>query len=594
MSSGHKPDSNVELRSEEYRKLATLLHQWTGIRLQAKEHLMSGRVGPRLRQLGLSRYRDYLQLLEEQGRDGAEAQTFINALTTNKTAFFREAHHFTFLVERVFAELRERAADGGGRKLRLWSAGCSRGAEPYTMALLAAEHLPAAQGWDVRILATDLDTNVLREAERGEYALDELADVPAALRRRWFREGQDSASIHPDAAALVTFKRANLIASPFPVKGRFDAIFCRNVMIYFDRPTQENLVAEFCRLIARHGHLVIGHSESLLGQNLQREDVVGVYRPHAGTARGRSSRSPQPTAAGTGRSLSAPAPGKRRSRAAPASPSRVPAARRSLRTAPARHSRAPKPAPPSRRSLRAQPALAPTRRSRAPAAKSAARHADALPPPPPTEAARLLPSQRRAAQQPPAATPARKRPMPDLPERRIVLGEWFTASEPSLVGTLLGSCVAACLFDATAGVGGMNHFMLPSSQDDNGTGARFGVHAMEILINELMRKGADRKRLAAKAFGAAAVNSELTSTVAEQNGTFIREFLAREKIPLLIERLGGHEAREVYMRTDNGEAFVRRIAKRQAEQLERSELDAWRRLSMPPPAAPFNPDDALF
>ena len=184
--------------------------------------------------------------------------------------------------------------------------------------------------------------------------------------------------------------------------------------------------------------------------------------------------------------------------------------------------------------------------------------------------------------------------MPDLPERRIVLGEWFTSAEPALVGTLLGSCVAACLYDPQSGIGGMNHFMLPSNAEDRDAGARFGVHAMEILINELMRKGADRKRIVAKAFGAAAVNSTLTSTVATQNGAFIRDFLAREEIPLAVERLGGTEAREVYMRTDNGEAFVRRIAKPQAEELERKELAAWRRLSMPPPPAPFNPDDALF
>jgi chemotaxis protein CheD len=163
-----------------------------------------------------------------------------------------------------------------------------------------------------------------------------------------------------------------------------------------------------------------------------------------------------------------------------------------------------------------------------------------------------------------------------------------------MVSTLLGSCVAACVYDPVAQVGGMNHFMLPSTLDDAGSGARFGVHAMEILINELMRKGAERKRLLAKAFGAAAVNRTLTSDVAAQNGGFIREFLSRENIPLVAERLGGTEAREVYMRTDNGEAHIRRIAATQVEKIARTELDAWERLSHRPPPPPFNPDDALL
>jgi chemotaxis protein CheD len=164
-----------------------------------------------------------------------------------------------------------------------------------------------------------------------------------------------------------------------------------------------------------------------------------------------------------------------------------------------------------------------------------------------------------------------------------------------VVSTLLGSCVAACLYDPVARIGGMNHFMLPTSDTDAGSGARFGIHAMEILINELMQKGAVRNRLRAKAFGAAAVNRALKSTVAAQNGAFIREFLARENIPLVAERLGGTDAREVYMRTDSGEAHVRRIAPAQVGQLAQTELDAWKRMSArPPPAQAFNPDDALF
>jgi chemotaxis protein methyltransferase CheR len=543
------------LRAEDYRKLAALLREWTGIQLHGKQHLMSGRLRPRLQALGLTRYRDYFKLLDTQGPEGAEAQAFINALTTNKTAFFRESHHFDFLAQQLFPAARQRAAEGAPRRLRLWSAGCSRGAEPYSMALLAAAQLPAAQRWDVRILATDLDTDVLAEAVLGSYELDELADVPVALRQRWFIDDARGARVHPEVAGLVTFKRANLIATPFPVKGRFDAIFCRNVMIYFDRPTQERLVSELCKLLTPYGCLVVGHSESLLGQHMERvPDVVGVYR--------------QPSA------RAARATGTRRSRrpGAIAGPPTPPPAAPDLAAHAAEQPQA----------VRAQ-AEHPARAN----AQHAAAHSRVA-----QHVAKPADDPRRSA-----ATPRRaaRGPARDLPLQRIVLGEWFTASEPSLVSTLLGSCVAACLYDPIAGIGGMNHFMLPHTHDAAGSGARFGLHAMEILINELMQKGADRRRLVAKVFGAAAVNRALTCTVAAQNGAFIRSFLARENIPLLVERLGGSVAREVYMRTDNGEAHVRTIAPSASRQLDQIELEAWRRASLPPPPeAPFNPDDALF
>ena len=478
-----------QLRPGEYAKLAALLWRWTGIKLHGREHMMLGRLQPRLRQLQLVSFGAYLKHLEKSGRRGSEAQHFINALTTNKTAFFREAHHFDFLVRQLFPELRARAAATGSQRVRLWSAGCSRGAEPYTMAILAHEHLPAAQGWNVRILATDVDTNVLAEAERAVYDADELEAVPSDLRQRYFLRDDAGFKLQRAASALVHFAAANLIATPFPVRGRFDAIFCRNVLIYFDRPTQQRIVPELVRAVSDTGYLVVGHSESMAAMGLPRvTETVGVYRPHT--------------------------PGK------------------------------PRPAP-------------------------------VLP------RARPMPSRSRLPPAPAA-----------LPLKRIVLGEWYATAEPMLIGTLLGSCVTACLFDPVQRVAGMNHFMLPRVLDDAQGSARFGIHAMELLINGLMRLGAERRNLRAMAFGAGAVNRALASKVATLNGEFVREFLRREHIPLTAERLGGEQPREVYLRTDTGEAFVRRVAPSRLLPLSQHELLAYAQRTEASP--PFDPEDALF
>lgn len=509
--------NGVTLEPREYQKLAALLTRWTGINLHAKQHLMLGRLQPRLRALDLPDFAAYLAHLELTGANGSEAQQFINALTTNKTAFFREAHHFDFLVRRLFPELRARAQQSGVRRLRLWSAGCSRGAEPYSMAMLAAEHLPVAEGWDVKILATDLDTDVLAEAERGVYESAEIDEVPAALRKRYFeRRDADHHHIIDAVGALVTFAQANLVLAPFPVRGRFDAIFCRNVMIYFDRATQQRIVHELVARVGTGGYLVIGHSESMVAQHLPREqETVGVYRPDTGRL-------------GT---LAPP------SAAAPQALARI------------------------RASVRPPAALPKTTR----------------------------PSSGEVTH----AAPVRARsPVPGMPIRRIVLGECFATHEPVLIATLLGSCVSACLFDSVARVGGMNHFMLPRVLHDERGSARFGIHAMELLINQLMQLGAQRSRLRAMAFGAGNINRALAGAVSAQNGEFVRSFLAKEQIPLVCERLGGDTPREVYLRTDTGEAYVRIVETNRVGALQRSEQAAYAHAPSESPV--FDPDQALF
>ena len=357
------------------------------------------------------------------------------------------------------------------------------------MAMVCAAELPSTLGWDVRILATDLDTDVLAEAKSAIYDEAEFSDVPLHLRKRFtVREGK-ALRVHNECTSLVTYAQANLVADPFPVRGAFDAIFCRNVMIYFDRPTQDRLVRELTQRLLPHGYFVVGHSESLLGQQLERVlEVVGVYKAPAGLVQA-----------------------VQRTAAAPQQPSR--------------------------------------------------------------------------------------RGLPDLPIKRIVLGQWHSSAQPVLISTLLGSCVSACLYDPVAKIGGMNHFMLPRDVGNEDNPARFGVHAMELLVNELMDTGADRTRLRAHAFGAAAVNKNLTSSVAAQNGVFIKKFLEREGIPLISERLGGSLPREVILNTASGDCFVRTISHSQAELMEKQEVAAYEAgtpLSSLRPPAPFNVEDALF
>jgi chemotaxis protein methyltransferase CheR len=193
----------------------------------------------------------------EQDASGCELREMVDALTTNKTAFFREPDHFDFLRERL------RAASGQGRRVRLWSAGCSSGEEAYSLAIVAREELEPQT--DVRVLATDLSVRMLSRARRGVYSAAALSAVPAAVLRHHFAAvegGSDSWVVHDDVRALVRVARLNLVER-WPMRGPFDAIFCRNVMIYFDEGTRQRLIERFWELLAPGGHLFVGHSESL-------------------------------------------------------------------------------------------------------------------------------------------------------------------------------------------------------------------------------------------------------------------------------------------------------------------------------------------
>ncbi len=243
----------------DFDRVRRMIHAHVGISLgDQKQEMVYSRLARRLRVLGIPSFKDYLDGLESTP-DGEEWEAFTNALTTNLTSFFREAHHFPVLAERLKAH---RHAE----PISIWCAASSTGEEPYSLAITAVETLgswaPAA-----RILATDVDTGVLARAQQGVYSLDRLEKMPQERVRRFFQRGTGShegeARVRRELRDLITFQRLNLLDSSWSVRGPFDAIFCRNVLIYFDKPTQRRILERFRPLLRPDGLLFVGHSEGL-------------------------------------------------------------------------------------------------------------------------------------------------------------------------------------------------------------------------------------------------------------------------------------------------------------------------------------------
>ncbi len=261
--------------TEDFRKIAQILHSYAGIALaDGKAALVYSRLAKRLRTLGLRSFREYCALIE--GVEGVdERQTMMAALTTNVTRYFREPHHFDHLRDVVLPPLVERARKGG--RVRLWSAACSNGQEPYSMAITVLSALPEAANLDVKILATDIDPNMVAEGRAGIYREEAVAPVPLDLRRRWFKKApvEGAWEVADELRALVSFRELNLIGD-WPMKGRFDAIFCRNVVIYFDEPTQERIWSRFAPLLEPRGTLYIGHSERVTGAATSVFETTGL------------------------------------------------------------------------------------------------------------------------------------------------------------------------------------------------------------------------------------------------------------------------------------------------------------------------------
>lgn len=252
------------LADTEFRFLSGFVKQHCGIAMgEHKRQLLQGRLQRRLRALGLGCFEDYCELLRLDPE--SELDEFVSAVSTNVTAFFREPHHFEYLA----GQLPEWLATRPGGRLRIWSAGCSTGEEPYSLAMVLAEALEVHRGpANALILATDLSPAALDAARRGVYPLQRLDDVGPERRRRWLQRGTGSqagfARVHPRLTELVRLRPLNLL-EPWPMQGQFDAIFCRNVVIYFDTATKKRLFERFDAALQPHGRLFLGHSESMHG-----------------------------------------------------------------------------------------------------------------------------------------------------------------------------------------------------------------------------------------------------------------------------------------------------------------------------------------
>ena len=267
---------------QDFKQIAAMLYADAGLALpESKATLVYSRLAKRLRTLGIESFREYCALVSEAGGVG-ERRNMLAALTTNVTRFFREPHHFEHLKAEVLPALLQ-SARGGGR-VRIWSAGCSTGQEPYSIALTILSMLPDAPEHDVKILATDIDPNVVATARRGIYGQSEVAPIPSDLARRWMQPC-DGGGLEVGEAMrdLVSFRELNLIAPTWPMKGRFDVIFCRNVVIYFDEPTQHRIWGRYRALLQPAGRLYVGHSERVSDTSF-RSDGLTTYALVGGRA----------------------------------------------------------------------------------------------------------------------------------------------------------------------------------------------------------------------------------------------------------------------------------------------------------------------
>jgi chemotaxis protein methyltransferase CheR len=249
-------------QERDFQKIAKLVKEQAGIVLgERKRDLVYGRLSRRVRALGFNDFSDYCDHLE--GPEGeSERGMMVNAITTNLTGFFREPHHFEFLHKEVLANL-VKSRSGSDRRIRIWSAGCSSGEEPYTIAMTVRSALGDDTRWDAKILATDIDTQMVAAAKAGRYAMDRAASIPDAMKRSFVQRADDqNVEMADTLKSMISFKPLNLFDS-WPMKGPFDAIFCRNVIIYFDNDAKRALFDRYADILVPGGFMFIGHSESL-------------------------------------------------------------------------------------------------------------------------------------------------------------------------------------------------------------------------------------------------------------------------------------------------------------------------------------------
>ena len=250
-----------DFSDKDFNSIVNIVKEKTGITLAShKRNMVYGRLAKRLRELGFDTFSQYIAYLNDvKGEE--ETGNFVNAITTNLTSFFREGHHFDHLKSYLRGIV---ASNPAKKRIRIWSSASSSGQEPYSIAMTVMEAMPNIKQWDVKILATDIDTGMLEKCKAGEYKADMLEDIPAEYRKKYVVESSKDGTIMmaDSLKQLLTFKPLNLLHA-FPMKGPFDAVFCRNVVIYFDKPTQKDLFNRIAGILKPDGLLYLGHSESL-------------------------------------------------------------------------------------------------------------------------------------------------------------------------------------------------------------------------------------------------------------------------------------------------------------------------------------------
>jgi chemotaxis protein methyltransferase CheR len=257
-----------------------LVRREAGISLaDSKRQLLVARLSRRLRALGLQTFTEYHAYLMKAENGGDERLRMLDCITTNKTDFFREKHHFDYLRDTVLPQIARRSSHGGLKRLRIWSAACSTGEEPYSIAITLQDAIGHGGGWDIRILASDLDTTVLATAEKGVYANERIQGLPDSVKHAHFLRGKGPSEgfvrVRPELQRMITFRRINLIEPTWPIRTQFDVIFCRNVVIYFNRDTQKTLFTRMAKQIHPEGYLFVGHSENLFWMR----EVFEVVQP---------------------------------------------------------------------------------------------------------------------------------------------------------------------------------------------------------------------------------------------------------------------------------------------------------------------------
>ncbi|MBF0342449.1 MAG: protein-glutamate O-methyltransferase [Magnetococcales bacterium] len=267
-SADHDPHAGIS--DKDFQRLSEFIYSQCGIMMPpSKKTMLTARIQKRLRQVGLHSFKEYIDWVLDPQQSGEELIQFIDIVTTNKTDFFREPAHFEFMAQTALPELIKTSGAGVRRELMIWSAGCSTGEEPYTLAMVLrefAQHYPGIN-FRAKILATDISSRVLRSASDAVYDMDKVGPVPLGLKRKYLLKSKDPTKklvrIAPEIRAMVNFRRLNFMDADFGLREKMDIIFCRNVIIYFDRPTQERLINKFCRYLSPGGFLFVGHSETL-------------------------------------------------------------------------------------------------------------------------------------------------------------------------------------------------------------------------------------------------------------------------------------------------------------------------------------------